>query len=164
MVGGADARAGEPSAWAHAWAAETRARLEPEWTAWRPRPQREPRDLAQKAVDLLPDALADFADLGMRVYGRGELGGDWTRFRPCDPALRQNCNPTYFPLLTPDVQFGVEVQGTISDRLHIDVDYDQRREFDAANNINVYYQGLPGEVLQRVEVGDVAFELHTRAT
>lgn len=152
-----------PGAWAHAWAAETRARLEPEWTAWRPRPQREPRDLAQKAVDLLPDALADFADLGMRVYGRGELGGDWTRFRPCDPALRQNCNPTYFPLLTPDVQFGVEVQGTISDRLHIDVDYDQRREFDAANNINVYYQGLPGEVLQRVEVGDVAFELpHSR--
>ncbi len=108
---------------------------------------------------LLPDALADFANLGMRVFGRGELGGDWTRYRPCDPALRLNCNPTLFPLLKPEIQFGVQVQGTVSDRLHIDVDYDQRREFDAANNINVYYQGLEGEVLQRVEVGDVAFEL-----
>ncbi|HEX6940539.1 MAG TPA: hypothetical protein VF158_14075 [Longimicrobiales bacterium] len=141
------------------WAAATQARLAPRWTTWPTAPPAETRRTARKAADLLPDALAGVADLGMRVFGRGELGGDWTRYRPCDPALRLNCNPTLFPLLTPDIQFGVQVRGTISDRLHIDVDYDQRREFDAANNINVYYQGFAGEVLQRVEVGDVAFEL-----
>ena len=148
-----------PGVWAYAWADSTRARLAAGWTTWQPPSEREPGDLARKAASLLPDALADFADLGLRVYGRGELGGDWSRYRPCDPALRLNCNPTYFPLLTPDVQFGVQVQGTISERIHIDVDFDQRREFDAANNIKVYYQGLPGEVLQRVEVGDVSLEL-----
>src|SRR5690606_30856467 len=35
----------------------------------------------------------------------------------------------------------------------------QAREFDAANNINLYYQGLADEVLQRVEVGDVSIRL-----
>ncbi|HEX7120526.1 MAG TPA: hypothetical protein VF212_17170 [Longimicrobiales bacterium] len=155
----APSRDAPPGGRAAAWAAATRARLAPRWTRWPARPPREERTPMRKAADLLPAALADFADLGMRVFGRGELGGNWTRYRPCDPALRLNCNPTVFPLLTPDVQFGVQVRGTISDRLHIDVDYDQRREFDAANNINVYYQGLAGEVLQRVEVGDVAFEL-----
>ena len=80
----------------------------------------------------------------MRVFGRGELGGDWTRYRPCDPALRLNCNPTLFPLLKPEIQFGVQVQGTVSDRLHIDVDYDQRREFDAANNIKRVLPGTRG--------------------
>jgi hypothetical protein len=39
------------------------------------------------------------------------------------------------------------------------VDYDQRREFDTANNISVYYQGAPGELLQRFEMGDVSIAL-----
>jgi hypothetical protein len=118
-----------------------------------------PGDSADAPRPLLPGPFGDFVDLGMRIAGRGELGGAWTRFEPCDPALRFNCNPSALPLLKPDVQFGVRVAGTISDRIHVDVDYDQRREFDAANNINVYYQGLPGEVLQRVELGDVSIRL-----
>lgn len=107
----------------------------------------------------LPGVLGDFAELGMRVQGRGELGGAWSRFDPCDPTLQLNCNPTLFPLLRPEVEFSVQVAGTVSDRIHIDVDYDQRREFDATNNINVYYQGLPGEILQRIELGDVSIRL-----
>lgn len=129
-------------------AAERSARLLPADTVARD-------TVASRQLPVLPD----FADLGMRVTGRGELGGAWTQFRPCESGLRLNCNPALFPRLEPEVQFGVEVGGTISDRLHIDVDYDQRREFDATNNINVHYQGLPGELLQRVEVGDVSIGL-----
>ncbi|MEJ2187600.1 MAG: hypothetical protein P8Z36_17065, partial [Gemmatimonadota bacterium] len=118
-----------------------------------------PPPVDSSVVNLLPGAMQDFADIGMRVRGRGDLGGAWIRYRPCEPGLRLNCDPGLFPRLQPDVQFGVQVGGTISDRVHIDVDWDQRREFDATNNINVYYQGLPGEMLQRVEVGDVSIRL-----
>ncbi|HET9438706.1 MAG TPA: hypothetical protein VFO52_00960 [Longimicrobiales bacterium] len=107
-----------------------------------------------------PDGiLSQYGDLGMRVVGRGEMGGSWNRYSPCDPGLQLTCNPGLFPQLRPDVRFGVLVGGTISDRVHVSVDYDQSREFDATNNINVYYQGLPDEILQRLEVGDVSIQL-----
>jgi len=103
--------------------------------------------------------VGQYADIGIAIQGQGDLGGAWTRHRPCDPAVYFNCNPGLMPELKPDVKFGIVVGGTISDRVHVDVDYDQSREFDAANNINVYYQGLADEVLQRVEVGDVSLRL-----
>ncbi|MFP4623784.1 MAG: hypothetical protein ACLFRX_06350, partial [Gemmatimonadota bacterium] len=107
----------------------------------------------------LPEVVEQVADLGLRVEGRSELGGSWDRFRPCEPSLDQNCDPGLMPRLQPDIQFGIQVGGTITDRIHVDVDYDQRREFDAANSISVYYQGQPGELLQRVEMGDVSIDL-----
>ncbi|MEX2281484.1 MAG: hypothetical protein WEE89_03235 [Gemmatimonadota bacterium] len=108
---------------------------------------------------ILPGRLAEYADIGMRVNGRGELGGAWTRYQPCDPGVQFSCRSNLFPQLKPDMRFAIQVGGTISERVHVNVDYDQTREFDAANNLNVFYQGLPDEVLQRIEVGDVQFRL-----
>ncbi|MBI4513854.1 MAG: hypothetical protein HY702_07060 [Gemmatimonadetes bacterium] len=120
----------------------------------RPRPRPGP---AQGGT--LPDIFGPYADLNMRLQGRLELSGGWNRFRPCDLTFRLNCNPGLVPTLKPDVQFGVRVGGTVSERIHVNVDYDNAREFDAANNINVYYAGFEDEILKRVEVGDVTFDL-----
>jgi hypothetical protein len=110
--------------------------------------------------ELLPGTLGRLTELRMDVGGYGELGGSWQRFEPCDPSLHIDCNPSLFPQLEPDVQFNVRVLGTITDRIHVNVDYDQTREetFNS-NQIQVFYQGLPNEVLQHVEVGDVQFRL-----
>ncbi len=107
----------------------------------------------------LPEAVQQATDLTLRVEGRGGIGGSWNQYRPCDPALPLTCRPPLMPQLRPDVEFGVQVGGSIAERFHIDVDYDQRREFDTANNISVYYQGADGELLQRFEMGDVAIGL-----
>lgn len=118
-----------------------------------------PPDPRQRSgTDLLPDILSDHADLGVNVRARGELGGSWSRYEPCDPGLMMmDCNPGRIPQLRPDVQVSVRVGGTISERVHVNVDYDQQREFDAANNIRIHYSGLQDEILQNIEVGDVAF-------
>ncbi len=116
-------------------------------------------DSAEATSQIIPDVFEEYADLGLAIQGRMELGGGWNRFRPCNVALALNCNPSLIPTLKPDIQFGARVGGTISDRIFVSVDYDNRREFDAANNINVFYQGLEDEILQRVEVGDVSFPL-----
>jgi hypothetical protein len=76
--------------------------------------------------------VTPYADLALRVRSRMELGGDWTRFEPCDALFGAGCNPTLLPQLSPEVQFGVQVAGTILDRVRVDVDFDQSREFDAA--------------------------------
>jgi len=103
--------------------------------------------------------VTEYADLALNVRSRMEVGGDWTRFEPCDAQFGVGCNPTLIPQLSPDVQFGVEVGGTILDRIQVDVDFDQAREFDAANRINIVYEGTEDDVLQRLEVGDVTFQL-----
>jgi hypothetical protein len=88
-----------------------------------------------------------------------ELGGDWTKFEPCDAAFGAGCNPSLIPQLSPEVQFGVQVNGTILDRIRVDVDFDQSREFYAANRINIFYEGGEDDVLRRLEIGDVTFNL-----
>ncbi len=103
--------------------------------------------------------VTEYADLALNVRSRMELGGDWTRFEPCDARFGAGCNPSIVPQLSPDLQFGVQVSGTILDRVTVDVDFDQSREFDAANRINFFYEGREDDVLRRLEVGDVTFRL-----
>lgn len=102
----------------------------------------------------------EFTDLGFLLRGTGQLGSDWTRYRPCDETVQVTCELSLLPRLTPDIQFAADADGTIAGRVQVDVDYDQRREFEGANRVRIRYQGLPGEFLQRFNVGDVDFSLH----
>ncbi len=54
-------------------------------------------------------------------------------------------------------QISVRSGGTIGQRVHVLVDYDADRDFNANNNIQVYYEGLSDEIVRRVEVGSVTF-------
>lgn len=103
--------------------------------------------------------VTDFADLALQVRSRMELGGDWSRYEPCDPQLKVSCTPSLVPQLSPELQFGVQVAGSLLDRVQVDVDFDQAREFDAANRINIFYEGGEDDILRRLEVGDVTFRL-----
>ena len=101
--------------------------------------------------------VTEYTDLGFEVRGSGQIGGDWTRFRPCDATVQVTCEPSALPQLRPDLQFGVRADGSFTDRMYIEVDYDQTREFAGANQVNFQYRGLEGEFLQRLDVGDVFF-------
>ena len=102
---------------------------------------------------------ADTSGLEFRLRGRSELGGDWSRFRPCDEAVQVTCSFDAFPRITPDLQIGLTATGSVLERFFVDVDYDQNREFSAANNIQIRYVGQEDEFLREVEVGDVRFVL-----
>jgi hypothetical protein len=115
---------------------------------------------AVTAAGAAPAPLLDpFSDLFMEVRTRADVGGDWTRFRPCIDQFQESCQPNLFPQLRPDLNFAARIQGTFLDRLSVDVDYDQLREFGATNRLSVTYTGAPDAVLRRVEVGDVDFRL-----
>ncbi len=105
------------------------------------------------------DLIGQYTDLGMRVRGRAELDGDWTRFRPCTNQFQESCQPSLFPQLQPDVSLAVQIQGTIMDRIAVDVDYDQLREFGSTNKLSVVYDGRDDEIVQHFEIGDVNFDL-----
>ena len=100
------------------------------------------------------------ADLGLEGAVRLELRSDRLRNERCTP----------FQLLDPgsgcrggfraprlDNHIALRSGGLIAERLHLNVDFDNDRDFNANNDLQVYYEGLEDEVVQRVEVGTVNF-------
>ena len=120
-------------------------------------PERARRPVSGESEASLP--VGGLAGLDVEIVGQAELGGDWTRFRPCDTRVEFSCDPGLLPQLDPDIQFAVRAQGTIAERIRLDVDFDQAREFSAANNINIFYEGEEDEVLKYIELGDITFDL-----
>lgn len=106
------------------------------------------------------DFLTNVADLGIQLTSRLESKMARTRNQRCTASqvsfIGNNCGGSFTPSF--DYQFNLVTGGVIADRVHINVDYDSQREFDASNNISVYYQGKTDEILQRLEVGNVSFQ------
>ena len=104
--------------------------------------------------------LGEYADLGLQIDGRLEFRGEKNQSALCsstfffDPVA--NCRSAFEPLV--DFQFAAKSGGIVADRVHVNLDYDTQREFDASNNISIYYEGKPSEFVQRLEVGNVTFQ------
>jgi hypothetical protein len=118
-----------------------------------------PSQLPPSSAPVGTELARGLAELDFEIVGQGELGGDWTRFRPCDTRVQFSCEPGLLPRLSPDIQFAIRAAGTIGDRITLDVDFDQAREFSAANNLSIFYKGGDDAVLKTVELGDVTFAL-----
>ncbi len=118
-----------------------------------------PADLADPEPPLGAE-FAGFADLGLDAQAHFELRFDQLRNARCTAGdvadLNSGCRGG-FPTPTVESQFQVRAGGIVSDRLNVNVDFDSEREFNVNNDIRVWYQGLEGEFLQRVEVGNVTF-------
>ena len=123
-----------------------------------------PGDLPPKPKPTVPSKpvplLGEYADLGLQIDGRLEFRGEKNQSALCSSTLffdpSANCRSAFEPLV--DFQFAAKSGGTVADRVHVNLDYDTQREFDASNNISVYYEGKGNEVLQRLEVGNVTFQ------
>ena len=122
--------------------------------------------VAETAAQLVPPFPGDtlgvaspLSDLAVRFGARGEFGGDWTLFRPCDASIGLSCAPGLLPQLQPDIRVDLVAEGSVAGRIFVNVDFDQSREFSGSNRFQFYYRGLAGEALQRVEVGDITFAL-----
>jgi hypothetical protein len=105
--------------------------------------------------------LGPYADIGMQLNLRFELKADQFRNLRCTSEERQlaisGCSAS-FPTISPNPQYAIRTSGVVGQRLHINVDFDSQREFDANNNLQVWYEGLEDEILRRVEAGNVTFQ------
>jgi hypothetical protein len=162
-----------PAAVAAAWAARVRARLAtvsfwslreaapPGLAAEPPPPADAPAAPAAPQIQRGTGPFGQYADLGMRLNVRFELKADQFKNLRCTAAERlvafSGCSPG-FPTITPVPQYQILTSGVVGQRLHLNVDFDSEREFDANNNLQVWYEGLEDEILRRVEAGNVTFQ------
>lgn len=108
----------------------------------------------------LPDTAAprDTSALGIAFRGRFEMKLDQLTNDRCTAG--DIGNPFSgcvggFPTPFLDQQFSLRAGGPVAQRIHLNVDYNSEREFNANNDIRVWYQGQPNDVVQRVEIGNV---------
>ena len=89
------------------------------------------------------DLFGQKTDLGFQFNGRFESKLEKTQNERCVSSqffsVAAQCNASFQPVF--DFQFGVKTGGTFADRVHVNVDYNSTREFDASNNISLYYEG-----------------------
>lgn len=104
--------------------------------------------------------IGDYSDIGLQLDSRLEFRGEKNVSNRCaslisfDPVA--SCQSAFTPLV--DFQFAAKSGGVVADRVHVNLDYDTQREFDASNNISIYYEGKGDELLQRLEIGNVTFQ------
>ncbi len=101
-----------------------------------------------------------YADLGLEGMIRLEIRTDRFRNERCTPIQLldpgSGCRGGFrAPRL--DNHVSLRSGGLIGQRIHLNVDYDNDRDFDANNDLQVYYEGLEDEIVRRVEVGTVTF-------
>ncbi|HYW32336.1 MAG TPA: cell surface protein SprA, partial [Gemmatimonas sp.] len=119
------------------------------------------RDSARAAASRRnADLFGDLGGLGVDFSSRLESKYARSRNERCTVAQLSvsgsSCVGGFIPSF--DFQFNVRTQGTVADRVFMNVDFDTQREYDASNNISVYYQGKSDEILQKLEFGNVSFQ------
>ncbi len=118
---------------------------------------------------VLPDSLdrdtTQGADsvLNVDLLGRLEFKGERTSNDRCFQnqiySLTFRCSSRLTPQI--DFQFSLRSAGMMADRVRVGVDYDSQREFDGSNTISLQYLGKPGDILEKVEVGNVKLQMPT---
>jgi hypothetical protein len=101
------------------------------------------------------------ADLDIDGQARLELRTERLRNERCSPLVLLDPNSGCRGNFTPprlDAQINIRSGGTIGRRVHVNVDYDDQRDFSANNNVQVYYEGLQDEIVRRVDIGTVVFQ------
>jgi hypothetical protein len=114
-----------------------------------------PRDSAAKR-DTTPNP---FGDIALEFTGRLEAKLLQTRNDRCArgvAALAFTCRTDWVNEL--DGQFKMRAQGPFADVLHVDVDFDSQREFEASNTLSLRYAARrPNAGLGALELGNVSF-------
>jgi hypothetical protein len=108
------------------------------------------------------DLFGQKTDLGLQLNGRFESKLEKTKNDRCIASqffTLSQCQASFQPNVY--FQFDVRTGGTVADRVHLNVDYDSRREFDASNRISLFYEGKPRDWLQRLDVGNVSLDVPT---
>ncbi len=102
-----------------------------------------------------------YADLSLDGQARLEIRTDRVREERCSPALvldpSSGCRGN-FKAPSLDNQVNVRSTGILGRRIHVNVDFDTERDYSGNNNVQVYYEGLPDEIVRRIDVGTVVFQ------
>lgn len=93
-------------------------------------------------------------EVDLRITGQADIDAGFERQITDDPS---RVNPKRIdPLFKQSIRLGV--RGTIGDKLSIDVNWDDKRQFEYENQIRLVYTGYEDEIIKRIEAGNVTLD------
>jgi hypothetical protein len=102
-----------------------------------------------------------YADLSLDGQARLEVRTDRVREEHCTPILLldpdSGCRGN-FKAPSLDNQVNLRSSGILGRRIHVNVDFDTERDYSGNQNVQIYYEGLPDEIIRRIDVGTVVFQ------
>jgi hypothetical protein len=67
----------------------------------------------------------------------------------------EGVSPSYFPDLKMEQELVINLDGTIGEKINVQVDHDTRRTLEPDYNVRLRYTGFDDEVIRSIEMGDV---------
>ncbi len=81
-----------------------------------------------------------------------------THYRP-NAVQTEGQSQSLFPDLRMEQELRVQLDGTIGEKIHVEVDHDSEREMQPENRIRLAYEGWEDEIIQSIEMGDVSLSI-----
>jgi len=109
----------------------------------------------------LPKRVAGIIGEGGRLDVSGsqpiEFGGSKSSdlSRVATPGIRQS----WFPQLEMKQRLGVNLKGTVGEKIHVFIDHNSEREFDLKNTIRLEYEGDEDEIIKKINAGNTSLSL-----
>lgn len=95
-------------------------------------------------------------EVNLEVNGTANLNLGASVQKTDNPAVSSEQRTQVDPTFNQNLK--LNIQGTIGDKLSIRTDWDTEAAFNFQNRVNIVYQGYENEILQRLELGNVAME------
>ncbi|WMJ72871.1 cell surface protein SprA [Cytophagaceae bacterium ABcell3] len=100
----------------------------------------------------------DFVEIKPNGYVTLDFGGRWQRTQnPAMPINMQRMGGFEF-----DQMIGMNVVGTIGDKLQLTANWDTKAQFEFQNNLKLEFTGYEEDIIQKIEAGNVSMPLNTQ--
>ncbi|MCD4701572.1 MAG: hypothetical protein K8S24_06920, partial [Candidatus Aegiribacteria sp.] len=106
---------------------------------------------------ILAGAIGEGGQIDISGYQKITLSGI-SHYRP-NAVEREGESQSLFPDLKMEQELRVQLEGTIGDKVHVDVDHDSQRSFGPQSSLSLRYEGYEDEIIQRIEMGDISLSI-----
>ena len=106
---------------------------------------------------ILAGAIGEGGQIDISGYQKITLSGI-THYRP-NAVEQEGQSQSLFPDLKMEQQLRVQLEGTIGEKIHVDVDHDSERRMGPQSSLSLRYEGYEDEIIQRIDMGDVSLSI-----
>ncbi len=106
---------------------------------------------------ILAGAIGEGGQIDISGYQKITLSGI-THYRP-NAIEVEGESQSLFPDLKMEQELRIQLEGTIGEKVHVDVDHDSQRSFGPQSTLSLRYEGYEDEILQSIEMGDISLSI-----